>query len=296
MRTQKRFTPKLLANFAAQGRGTGTFEDHIPWHRVGRSDPGSRGRSHLAFWRGRLRELLSDQEFNALLFATMLLDLLDAREQVKLSREDAPHEMHAYDVRAPRGLFPGTLSICRMLGLRHPRVHGHGQSCDWDMTTDQVLLRANGYHKGLHAVSVKAGSEFNKRERELLRIEHAYWTARTVPWLLITPQLYEASVGETLCRIAPWGLDLEVPTSDREIAVSIAKRCVGQSLTFTLNAIATRLESSHATSCAFWQSVWLGELPLDLRRGWRPHLPIQLLRPEEFATLNPVASGRSAWL
>jgi len=250
----------------------------------------------LAVWRGRHRELLSDKEFNALLFATMLPNLSDAREQFKLSRDDAPHEMHAYDVRAPHGLFPGTLSICRSLGVTHPRVHGHGQSSDWEMTTDQVLFLTNGLHKKLLAISVKANGDLSKRDREKMRVEEAYWSSRGVTWLLITPEIYEASVAETLCRIAPWGLDLPAPASDREIAVSTAQRCVGHSLTFTLNAITSSLKNPHAAHCAFWQSVWLGELPLDLRRGWRPHLPIQLLRPEEFSNLNPVASGRSAWL
>ncbi len=63
MRTEKRFTPKVLERFRREGRGTGTYSDYTPWHRVSRGDPSSKGRSHLIVWMDRQRELLSDQEW-----------------------------------------------------------------------------------------------------------------------------------------------------------------------------------------------------------------------------------------
>ncbi|OIQ70829.1 hypothetical protein GALL_475540 [mine drainage metagenome] len=37
------------------------------------------------------------------------------------------------------------------------------------------------------------------------------------------------------------------------------------------------------------------ELPLELRRGWRPHLPVTLLEMDDYFRLNPIISRRSAW-
>lgn len=81
MRTTKRFTPKVLARFKCQGRGTDTHQNYVPWHRVSCGDPASSGRSHLLMWRERLRELLLDGEHVAQLFATMLAYVDDVLEQ-----------------------------------------------------------------------------------------------------------------------------------------------------------------------------------------------------------------------
>lgn len=140
MRTQKRFTPSLLQRFVRQDRGLGTYQDYIPWHRVGRGDPSSMGRSHLMMWKDRQRELLSDGEWVGLLFATLVRTVTDVREQLKLSLGDAPFELGDYDARFMGQPFPGTRSIAEKLGIKHPRVNGEGRSEDWVMTTDQVLL------------------------------------------------------------------------------------------------------------------------------------------------------------
>lgn len=77
MRKGLRFTPARLEKWRDAGRGTGTGADYQPWHQVTRSDPGSRGRSHLINWRfGRLHHLLSDQEMVAFAFASMLPNLV----------------------------------------------------------------------------------------------------------------------------------------------------------------------------------------------------------------------------
>jgi hypothetical protein len=82
MRTTKRFTPNVLIRYRKLNRGTGIFQNYIPWHRVGRSDPSSRGRSHLQMWNGRQRELLSDQEWVGFFFSTLVRDVNDIREQL----------------------------------------------------------------------------------------------------------------------------------------------------------------------------------------------------------------------
>lgn len=93
MRKTKRFTPKLIEKYHKLGRGTGTFEEYIPFHRVGRSDPSSIGISHLTNWNNRQRELLSEGENDSLLFALMLPNLIDIREQIPLSYESSFHEL-----------------------------------------------------------------------------------------------------------------------------------------------------------------------------------------------------------
>lgn len=298
MRTQKRFTPALLERFTRLGRGTGTYQDYLPWHRVGRSDPSSIGRSHLMLWRNRQRELLSDGEWDGLHFATLLPNILDLREQLKLSLEDGPHELADYDLRYSGRLLPGTLSIASQLGFKHPRVTGDGCSDNWVMTTDQLLLLTlpDGQLE-LLALSYKPkGLSLTKRDRQKLAIEHAYWEARSVNWLLITPELFEKSVGLTLRRVAPWGLGDEVDLSAICAAIFVVEQTLGHTFTYTLDTLADHLGDSELAQRAIWQAVWVGALPMDLRRGWRPHLPVDLLSQDSFIALNPVASRRTSWI
>lgn len=297
MRTQKRFTPALLERFTRIGRGTGTYQDYIPWHRVGRGDPSSRGRSHLMMWRERQRELLSDGEWVGLLFSTMMSNLEDVREQHKLLPEGGPHELAMYDVRNGGRDYPGTLAIAKHLGFKHPRVNGDGTSDDWKMTTDQVLvLRLPSGQLELLAVAYKPNdSKLTTRNRQLLAIEKAYWDARGVTWILITPELFAEAVGLTLRRAVPWGLGTAVSTSDIAVAVHAVDQTLGHTFTYTLDSITTVLGDKDLAQRAFWQAVWTGAIPMDLRTGWRPHLPIRLLSPDEFAALNPVLSRRTSW-
>lgn len=297
MRTQKRFTPTLLERFLRQGRGTGTYKDYVPWHRVGRGDPSSSGRSHLMVWRDRQRELLSDGEWDGILFATMISNLDDVREQHKLSLEDGPFELVMYDVRCGRENFSGTLAIAKQLGFKHPRVNGDGTSDDWQMTTDQVLvLRIPSGQLALLAVAYKPDSkQLTKRNCQLLAIEKAYWDARGVPWILITPELFDESVGLTLRRAVPWGLGTIVSAANIAVAVDAVNQTLGHTFTYTLDSIAKVLGDMDHAQRAFWQAVWCAAIPMDLRTGWRPHLPIRLLSQEEFADLNPVISRRTSW-
>ena len=165
------------------------------------------------------------------------------------------------------------------------------------MTTDQVpLLQHPDGHLELLAVSCKPNCEaLTKRDRQLLSIEAAYWAARSVQWILITPDLFEESVGITLRRTAPWGLGAPVTPAAIRAAVITTEQLLGHSLNFTLDALTIQLGNVDLAQRAFWQAVWSGSLPVDLRRGWRPHLPIQLLDPAGFMALNPVATRRSSW-
>jgi hypothetical protein len=297
MRTTKRFTPALLARFEKQGRGTGTYEDYIGWHRVTRGDPASCGRSHLLNWRGRLIDLLSDGELGEQLFATMLPDLDDSLEQHKLTPEDSPHPLLAYGAPVSDELFPGTLRLAVELGIRHPKVRDKDQSDDWVMTTDLVLV-FNRPCKGrtlLPLAFKPKGWDKSRRAKQLLRLEREYWLRRGAPWLLITPELYDDRVFKTLRRIACWTIVDPASPELRRLARDIAIANTFASVTQLLELIERRCSSMYMAQCALWQAVWYGDLPIRLTRGWRPHLPLEHISPEEFALQNPIASRRSSW-
>lgn len=297
MRTTKRFTPKVLERFLREQRGQGTYDNFISWHRVGRSDPSSLGRSHLLRWQGRHLELLSDGELVGSLFTVMLPTLADARMQFPLALLDECHELMAYDVNTAKGYFPGTVSIARKLGIKHPLVHGDGCSARWVMTTDQLLFLKLPFLPGCFiAVSIKPDTNWSERTRELLHLEAAYWKARNAIWLLITPQQYEQSVALTLRRSAPWGLSDPVNLKFQQLASKVVCDTLGHSYSYVIASLTDLFKEDDLAKRAFWQAVWSGIIPLDLRRGWRPHLPLSLLDGESFADLNPILAGRSAWI
>ena len=298
MRTTKRFTPSVLERFRKQARGLGTYQDYIPWHRVGRGDPSSRGRSHLQQWNGRQRELLSDHEWVMLFFAITLLNLLDIREQFPLSKGDAPSELGAYRADVRNQLFPGTLTIAKRLGIKHPKTTDEGKSDDWVMSTDfLLLLKQTDGTLELLAIAVKPLGEITQKRKEaLLTIEREYWAVRGITWLLITPGEYDERVAINLRMNMPWALGEAANGSAQHTSVSAVQNHPGRSLTFVLNKLCASLGDMDFAQRAFWQAVWSGKIPLDLRRGWRPHLPIVLLQPAAFSALNPIASRRSAWI
>lgn len=298
MRTTKRFTPRLLERFYRLGRGLGIFGDYIPWHRVSRSDPSSRGRSHLLQGKDRQHELLSDHEWVAIMFVFMLLDLLDVREQFPLAQQDGIHELGAYRVDIGDERFPGTLALAAMLGFKHPKTTEGDDSANWVMTTDLLIaLRNDDGIVELLAVAVKTVDEIvDRRKRELLAIEREYWIARGVTWLLITPALYDEQVGLNLRMQMPWTLGARASARDRQLAVEVVRRFPGRSLTFILQQLEATLGEMDLAQRTFWQAVYSGEIPMSLRRGWRPHQPVVLLPHVDFVAQNPIASRRSAWI
>jgi hypothetical protein len=299
MRKTKRFTPTVIARFAREGRGTGTYTDYLPWHRVSRSDPSSIGRSHLMNWHDRLREVLSDIEADVFRFATALgCQIVDIREQYKLSLDPAIHELRAYDVRISDEQFKGTLALAKEMGIKHPTTNGDGTTCDWIMTTDLLItLRDPDGSYRLLAISDKPKGKLKRRSTDLLALERAYWHVRGVQWLLITPNVYEESVVLTMRRIAQWALGEPVSSADLKAAIEISRACTGYSLTRVLDEISALVGTENDRhKRSLWQAVWYGHLPIDLRRGWRPHVPLKHISLAEFQAQNPVLSRRSAWI
>lgn len=297
MRTTKRFTPKVLARFEREGRGQGTYADYLPHHRVSRGDPASSGRSHLLMFRGRLRERLSDGELHEELFSSMLSDLDDGLEQYPLSLESSPHVLSEYGERPTTELYPGTLQIAEELGIKHPVVSDKNETAWWKLSTDHVLIRRNARgRRGVLPVSFKPdGAILTKRQWQLLRLEREFWLRRKCEWLLITSQLFERSVALTLRRIAPWGLGPVAPSEAIDAAVRTVRAAPYASFTRTLDQLSLITGDYELAQNAIWQAVWTGALPIDLRRGWRPHVPLQIVSDPTFWAFNPVASGRTAW-
>lgn len=296
MRTTKRFTPQVLRRFKKQGRGTGTFKLWKAWHQVTRGDPASRGRSHVLEWMGRQRDLLSDGELNQQLFATMLQSLVDSCEQAPLDLDDGPHPLCAYEHRRWDELFPGTKRLADELGIRRAVTTDQGETDDWVMTTDLLLVvEAASGALGLLALAFKPIGQLTKRQKQLLQLEREYWLRRGATWLLITPAVYDKRVALTLRRAACWALGKEAPTEARAVAVKVAMAHPWASFTAIWQKCTLLLDCEDLAKRAIWQAIWRGELPIDLTRGWRPHQPLKFVTAAEFAAFNPILSGRSAW-
>ena len=299
MRKTKRFTPAVLERFERQERSEGIYEDYLAWHQVTRGDPSSRGRSHILKWRGRLRDFLSDGEMRAHLFGTMLPNLDDSLENFKLTVGYSVHLLARYgSYPDPYQLFPGTEAISKQLEIRHPELHGTNERCLWNSSTDLVLIFKDALGtRSMLAIAFKPNDwSTNKRTIELLRLEREFWIKRNVPWLLITPQLYDDAVAKALCRTACWALAEEVSQDRRQLACQIANRYPFGTVTELLYAICAYTQSMEIAQRALWQAIWKGELPIDLRRGWRPHVPLKHLSHDAFMQLNPIASRRSSWI
>lgn len=179
-------------------------------------------------------------------------------------------------------------------------VHDKDDHAIWIPTTDLLLVLLNGGgFLELLAVSWKPGSfsDLSKRAVELLRLEKTYWEVRGVRWLLITSETYAKSVALTLLRTSSWGLADESPDSHIQLACTVARAMCDSSQTLVTSQLAHELGGDqYPAQKALWQAVWRGELPIDLRRGWRPHQPLSQISSAEFVSLNPIASGRTAWI
>jgi hypothetical protein len=78
----------------------------------------------------------------------------------------------------------------------------------WVITTD-LLFTSGGrspVSRKLLAVACKPKAELDDRTKKLLAIERAYWAARDVEWLLITPDQYDEVIELTLRTSFQWWL------------------------------------------------------------------------------------------
>ncbi|MEJ8816198.1 transposase [Variovorax ureilyticus] len=299
MPTTKRFTPTTLARFLREGRGFGAYLDYVPWHGVSRSDPASSGRSHLHLWRGRQQALLSDGEWDCLLFTSLDPTVEDSTEQRLLSLESAIHDLSTYMMVDPRKKYLGTLELAALLGIKHPVIAGDADTKPWRFTTDRLIVYApaGNCSRDLSALAVgaKPNKKLTPRERQLLALERAYWQIRGVPWIFFTRELYDPRVSDVLRSAAAWAFDKEAGDESIAIAQAIFRLHQASPLYINLQRMACKLGSMELAQRAFWQSVWHEALPIDMRMGWNLNFPYSLLSLSDFRELNPITMRRSSW-
>jgi len=296
MRKGRKFTPSLIEKWLKEGRGKGVFSEFKPLHQVTRGDPGSSGLSRILNISSRPHHLLSDKEYVAYLFARIVPGLVDIREQFHLSQDDSRHELSAYSLSYWSDLLPGTLTIAKELGIKHPRIQNR-KDAPWPNSTDLLLTLKRDDTLSLLAISVKPDSKLSDRVKNSIALEKRYWEVRDVDFLLITPETYLESVMINMTVYSPWGHDRN---SSAELLLrikSFASDIDGLPLSHALRTVKDRLNvSDQEAQGLFWECVWKGILPIDLNRKATPGTPINLITLKDFWGQNPVASRRSAWL
>lgn len=303
MRRGKRFTPALLDKWEfVNGRGEGIHGDYQPWHQVTRSDPSSRGRSHLTFCPNthRLRHHLSDGEQLMFAFARMTPHVIDIREQFKLETSGHQNALSQYSTKCSEYIHQGTNEIADEMEIKAPVVRKDKQTGIWRFTTDFLIttkMPENEPH--LIAVAYKPLTDLQSpRKRDLLRIEQSYWQNEGATWILITPHQFSASVASTVKSVFSWVNSPEQVSDALKLkCADIARKHNGKPLQDVLKIVSSTLNiDMHKVLVAFYQAVWAGMLPLDLSRSRFISDPMRLISVEDFWRQNPIASRRSACL
>lgn len=296
MRKGRKFTPSLIDKWLNDGRGAGVFDEFQPLHQVTRGDPGSRGLSRILNTNSRPQHFLSGNEYVAYLFARIVPGLVDLREQFHLSQNDARHELSAYGLSYWSGLLPGTLTVAKELGIKHPRIQNR-KDTPWPNSTDLLLTLERSGELSLLAISVKAESKLSGRTKELIALEKRYWEVRDVDFLLITPDTYMESVMINMTTYSPWGYS---KSSDSNLILHVknmANDIDAMSLSHAIRLIKNQLSLCiNDAQHLFWECVWKGILPISLNRKATPGTPVNLISVSDFWKQNPVVSRRSAWL
>lgn len=299
MRKGQRFTPARLRAWQLSGRGSGSGSDYQPWHQVTRSDPGSRGRSHLVNWKlGRLHHLLSDHELLIMGFATMVPGLTDIREQFPLCLEAHQPELATYRSDACSKPVPGTLELAQLLGVRHPRLCANGDAAWWVMTTDLLLTIGSGSAAKLLAVSVKFDDALaSPRTMALLALERAYWSCQGVEWLLITPSTYAVDVGRSVVNVLPWGLATQGLTESAQYhCIQLKSQIHGATVRQVLQVVSKAMGCIQSDAAfVLWGAVWSGLAPIDLDVRMCPEAVLRILPQPDFYQQNPIIARRSTW-
>lgn len=299
---RKKFTFEIVEQWAQEGnRGVGEYGDYQPWHKISRSDPSSRGRSHLTYCprTDRMRHQLSDGEQTVLSFCLMVPGCVDIREQFKLERHEHYCGLSKYDIKNNFFIDKGTVEIANDLKVQHPIVNGKSGVGKWVMTSDFVLTIQTNETFKIIAIAYKYQKELiKKRTREKLRIEKTYWELEHADWLLITEQKYSKLVGETAKRVLPWILHpVQVSTDIKQKCALLKNQIDGKTYRQAILIISKELLISEDDSpIVFWQTVWSGLLYLDLKIMKFPSETLQFLSENDFWSQNPIVARRSACL
>ena len=300
MRKSRKFTPSLIKNWEEKvNRGQGIHSNYIPWHQASRSDPGSRGRSHLEFCPRSMRHkhFLSDGEYVIYGFALMIKNAIDIREQYKL--EIKPHEnaLSRYSIKSSKFISIGTIGICNQLGIKHPVVQKNDIKEYWRFSTDILItIKYPDRDYKLLAVSVKESPELeNPRKCSLLNVEKIYWETEGADWILVTEKSYCKEVGSTVIRCLPWVVHpTQIDQKTKLKCASLAKLINKKTLKNAILIIEAELKvTKEIATLIFWQTIWSGLLPIDLSISRYISDTIDVIPIEDFLQQNPLyAVGR----
>jgi hypothetical protein len=148
------------------------------------------------------------------------------------------------------------------------------------------------------AISVKSDEDAKiARKRDLLLIERAYWQIQRDEWLLYVPTDHNALILRTILEALPWALYWPRQAASR------IEECAR--LAPTLHGLPIRRAFDILNRCfgiglievqqVFWQSVWVGRIPLRLDRFDLQADRIELLDDASFWAQNPIVSRKSSW-
>ncbi|NPC56899.1 TnsA endonuclease N-terminal domain-containing protein [Caenimonas soli] len=231
----------------------------------------------------------------------MLPHVDDNRTQYRLNLSYHAGEITEYCEPAAMECYRGTIQIAKDLCIAHPLVRAKGEkSAPWRMTTDCVVtLRQPGHSRVLLALSFKSDPLrlISSRDRKKLAIEREYWMCQGHEWLLITPEVYDSAVAEALERSYGWAMGPIASSDYCEEAAHVVKasRYVTLQQAYNLVSASLQCDLSQAQK-VFWQAVWGGLLPIDLRHTlWVTNL-LRHISLDEFQDANPVSARRSAWI
>jgi hypothetical protein len=166
-----------------EGRGTGRYENYIPWVNV--HDFPSKGRAHRVFGTvaRRIHHFFSDIEWRLFQHLDRCDDVRDIREQFPLDRNI-------------------TRRTADRIGARHPLVP-RTKTLNV-MTTDILVDRLVNGKVEREACFVKPSSELEKPSVQAkLEIERIYWTEQEVHFRIFTEREFSRIVTKNLDWLRP---------------------------------------------------------------------------------------------
>ena len=241
-----------------QHRGRGARETYVPYIQVRRGDFASQGRSHIfpsPFFK-RQHHLLSDLELHTLWMLQTEMPW-DIREQYPLQwygSNDSFSEIAPY--------AQGSVEIAKQLGIKHPAF---GKDDPMRMTTDLVAQRRDGTWTA-HHVKYEADLD-HPRNKELRAIEEAYWTARYIPFIVVTEKHVNSNVISNLAMALNYNAEKLVPVARHWVndLIDLASQ-------HPMNAVTQKLAEryggdvyTHANVIKY--GIATGAIKLDLTKG-----------------------------
>ena len=220
----------------------------------------------------------------------------DVLEQFSLSRDTHQPFLRRYDLNFPSAELDGTIAIAQKLGIRHPTIYSKKDRECWTLTTDLVLVYGSGKQTKVIPVSAKREFPSKARQGELFELERKYWEIEGCRWILFVFDLVPLRVRLNILALVPWIL---ISSRIPDDLLDRASKSLDQGLLLLHEALGL-LQISLGVSLTyaqaiFWQAVWSGRIPIDLREDLFRGKPLARISFAAFKAFNPIWSGRSAW-